>query len=177
LSPAHPELAESFAKVRLRNFEDLQLLGFVPRKLAEDKIRSALRADDDEVYRIASASTSAPSSSHCDCNAGGPGGPGGHAGVIHIEANAFDILLALSAKGGNGGNGGDGGPGGNGGITTLIARDFINDGLTPFMDVSGGAGERGAVGQGGVPGVTPFPATRGNGPDGTRGIASRRLTA
>jgi len=66
LSPAHPELAECFAKVRLRNYEDLQLLGFVPRKLAEDRIRGALKADDDEVYRIASASTSAPS--HCDCN-------------------------------------------------------------------------------------------------------------
>jgi len=120
-----------------------------------------------------------------DCEYGGMGGDGG--------------------PGGTAGVGGPGGPGGNGGIITLIARDFINDGVTPFMDVSGGAGGRGgdpgAVGQGGwpgdagpstgyfdpssdcdrrtpiggVPGITPFPATRGNGPDGARGIASRRL--
>lgn len=65
LSPSHPELASYFAQIRLQSYEDLQLLGFVPRKLSEEKIRRAIAADDDEVYKIASA---APQVTHaCEC--------------------------------------------------------------------------------------------------------------
>jgi len=53
LSPGNPEYANSFIRVRLKSYEDLQTLGFVPRKLAEDKVRQAMAADDAEMYDLA----------------------------------------------------------------------------------------------------------------------------
>lgn len=53
LSPTNPEYASSFARVRLKSYEDLRTLGLVPRKLHEEKVRQALAADDGEVYDLA----------------------------------------------------------------------------------------------------------------------------
>ena len=53
LSPTNPEYASCFARVRLKSYEDLQALGFVPRTLAEEKVRQAMAADDDEGYDLA----------------------------------------------------------------------------------------------------------------------------
>lgn len=66
MSPTHPELFNSFVRVRLNSYEDLQLLGFVPRKLPEEKVRQAISSDDDEVYKMAiNLSRQAPSD--CEC--------------------------------------------------------------------------------------------------------------
>lgn len=53
LSPANRELAGAFSRVPLESFKDLQLLGFIPSGLDEEKIRNAISNDDDENYRIA----------------------------------------------------------------------------------------------------------------------------
>jgi hypothetical protein len=65
LSPAIPEFAGSFSRVQLQSYADMQLLGFAPRKLAEEKIRHAIAADDDEVYKL--ASTMPQLFTRCDC--------------------------------------------------------------------------------------------------------------
>ncbi|MCR6850374.1 hypothetical protein [Bacillus sp. IBL03825] len=53
LSPANREFASAFSRVSLESFRDLQLLGFIPHKLEEERIRNAIAKDDDEIYRIA----------------------------------------------------------------------------------------------------------------------------
>ncbi len=53
LSPANLDYESFFSRVRLKLYEDLQTLGFVPRRLTEDKVRQAMAADDDEVYKLA----------------------------------------------------------------------------------------------------------------------------
>lgn len=68
ISPADPEFAGSFSRVQVTSYGDLQLLGFVPRKLAEEKVRHAMAADDDEVYKLAS---NMPSSFTRNCDCGG----------------------------------------------------------------------------------------------------------
>lgn len=67
LSPSDPEYASSFARVRVRSYEDLQTLGFVPRRLAEEKVRQAIAADDREVYELASRMPR-QSSGDCGCS-------------------------------------------------------------------------------------------------------------
>lgn len=52
-SPANHDYASCFARVRLRSYEDLRILGFIPRKLAEEKIRQAIAADDAEAFDLA----------------------------------------------------------------------------------------------------------------------------
>ena len=66
LSPAIPEFADSFSRVQLNSYADLQLLGFAPRKLAEEKIRNAITADDDEVYKLASIIPHSFTSCECE---------------------------------------------------------------------------------------------------------------
>lgn len=65
LSPSNPEYARHFARVSLKSFEDLQLLGFIPRRLSIEKVRTAIAADDAEVFRLA---TTMPSQPRCDCH-------------------------------------------------------------------------------------------------------------
>jgi hypothetical protein len=65
LSPANPEYADSFARVRLQSFEDLQLLGFVPRRLSPEKVRTAMAADDAEAFKLATATPVPPPPCHC----------------------------------------------------------------------------------------------------------------
>lgn len=67
LSPSHPELANCFVRVHIKSYEDLQLLGFVPRKLSEEKVRQAIAADNEEVYRLASSMASQLSPHDCEC--------------------------------------------------------------------------------------------------------------
>lgn len=66
LSPDDRQFTRSFARVRLSTYEDLQLLGFVPRHLSEEKVRRAISADDAEVYQMAGRMVSAAPS--CDCS-------------------------------------------------------------------------------------------------------------
>lgn len=58
MSPSNPELANCFVQVHLKSYKDLQLLGFVPRKLSEEKVRQAIADDNDEVYKLASSMAS-----------------------------------------------------------------------------------------------------------------------
>ncbi|MEN8133105.1 MAG: hypothetical protein ABFS45_23590 [Pseudomonadota bacterium] len=53
LSPANSEYESCFARVQLDSYEDLQALGFVPVGLAEDDVRRAIEADDDEIFKLA----------------------------------------------------------------------------------------------------------------------------
>ena len=66
LSPDNPNFARSFARVQLKSYADLQLLGLVPRHLSEDKVRKAISADDAEVYQMATRALSL--STPCDCS-------------------------------------------------------------------------------------------------------------
>jgi hypothetical protein len=68
LSPSNPEFAPFFYQVPLRSYDDLQLLGFVPRRLSEERVRRAIAEDDDEAYRLA---ISAPLEAAADCECSG----------------------------------------------------------------------------------------------------------
>ena len=70
ISPADPEFAGSFSRVQLNSYGDLQILGFVPRKLAEEKVVKPMAADDAEVYKLASSMPVLPTRS-CDCGGHG----------------------------------------------------------------------------------------------------------
>jgi hypothetical protein len=65
-SPANRDVAHHFVRVRLTGFEDLQTIGFVPRRLSEDAARRAILADNDETYKLA-ASQMASSQTSCRC--------------------------------------------------------------------------------------------------------------
>jgi hypothetical protein len=69
-SPGNRDVAHHFVRVRLTGFEDLQTIGFVPRKLSEDAVRRAILADNDETYKLA-ASQLATSQTFCRCEPGG----------------------------------------------------------------------------------------------------------
>lgn len=58
-APDKREFAHYFARVRLTVFEDLQLLGLVPRGLREDAVRQAIGSDEEQAYRTAAASLGA----------------------------------------------------------------------------------------------------------------------
>ncbi len=51
LSPTNPELAHHFARVPMRTVEDLQVMGFLPRGLDIESLRTAVRDDDDFTRR------------------------------------------------------------------------------------------------------------------------------
>jgi hypothetical protein len=67
LSPSNREFAASMARVSIRSFEDLQLLGLAPKRLTEDKVRYAIAADDAEVYQLATRDLKV-SSHGCGCS-------------------------------------------------------------------------------------------------------------
>lgn len=87
LSPDNRQFAESFARVRLKTYEDLQLLGFVPRHLSEEKVRKAIGADDAEVYQMAGRMLSQPTPP-CDCS--------GHALSDQVAARANPLRSAYN---------------------------------------------------------------------------------
>lgn len=86
LSPAHPEYAPSFARIRLRSYEDLQTLGLVPRRLAEEKVRQAIAADDAEVYEL-SGKMLQQSVRDCSCSSGGAHAPMSRGNPIRATYN------------------------------------------------------------------------------------------
>jgi hypothetical protein len=65
-TPSDRGLAHYFARVELAAFDDLQILGFVPRKLPEQEVRRAIQMDDDEAYKM-SASAVASFGTPCGC--------------------------------------------------------------------------------------------------------------
>src|SRR5436190_19253865 len=67
LSPNTEGLRDCFARVRIRTLEDVQLLGFIPRGLATEKLHSAIQADDEEARKLTYSSYS-PSRETCHCD-------------------------------------------------------------------------------------------------------------
>ena len=65
-TPDKREYEHYFAQVKLTAFEDLQLLGFVPRGLAEEKVRQAIQSDDEQAHRLAITTIAAPTH-NCGC--------------------------------------------------------------------------------------------------------------
>lgn len=51
-TPANREYVNCFAQTRLTSYKDLQILGLVPRRLSEEKVRQAIAEDDREVYDL-----------------------------------------------------------------------------------------------------------------------------
>lgn len=88
LSPTDPEFVDFFSRVQLTSYGDLQLLGFVPRKLPEEKIRHAMTADDGEVYKIAS---SMPSSFTRNCDCGGADVAAARSGISGLRSTYNSI--------------------------------------------------------------------------------------
>lgn len=74
-TPHNREFAHCFARVRLSAFEDLQLLGLVPRGLPEQALRQAIASDEEQAYRMAAASAR-PSRHGCGCAPSHDGGSG-----------------------------------------------------------------------------------------------------
>ena len=61
-----------FARVKLGAFEDLQVLGLIPRGLRQDAIRTAILEDDKEAERLARERAPQQIEPHaCDCNGHG----------------------------------------------------------------------------------------------------------
>jgi len=71
LSPDDREYAEHFARVEIKSFDDLQLLGLVPRGLSEDKVRRAIDEDDAEALRMAHNALAQPQAGGGGCGCGG----------------------------------------------------------------------------------------------------------
>jgi hypothetical protein len=86
LSPDNPQFARSFARVHLKTYADLQLLGLVPRHLSEDKVRKAISADDAEVYQMATRALSL--ATPCDCS--------GHAASDQAAARSNPLRSAYN---------------------------------------------------------------------------------
>ena len=68
LSPSSREFAHVFARVRVTSFEDAQIMGFIPRKLSEEKVMRAIAEDDTLAYKMASRSYKPGGG--CDCGQG-----------------------------------------------------------------------------------------------------------
>ncbi len=69
LCPRNREQASRFFRTQIQGYADLQALGFVPRRLAEDKVRQAVADDDRAVFdRVSSC---APPPAPCGCEGGG----------------------------------------------------------------------------------------------------------
>ena len=69
LSPYEREYADCFARVAVRNYDDLQTLGLVPRGLSEDRVRRAIADDDEETYKAAREMLASQPAPHggCEC--------------------------------------------------------------------------------------------------------------
>jgi hypothetical protein len=69
LTPDDERFARAFARVPLKSFADMQVLGFVPRNIPEESLRGALRSDDAVAYELATKSGLSSSVSECGCTA------------------------------------------------------------------------------------------------------------
>jgi len=65
LCPTNREQAGRFFRARIESYADLQTLGFVPRRLAEDKVRHAVAEDDRVVFERVSSCAQLPSPCGC----------------------------------------------------------------------------------------------------------------
>ena len=68
ISPDDPKYESSFARVSISSFDDLRILGLVPRKLPEDKIRQAILEDDSEVYNMSTKAIHQQPAHNCTCS-------------------------------------------------------------------------------------------------------------
>lgn len=73
LSPYEREYADRFARVEIKSFDDLQVVGFVPRGLSEDKVRRAIDEDDAEALRMAHNALANPPAAGGGCECAHPG--------------------------------------------------------------------------------------------------------
>lgn len=72
LSPDEEEYSDSFSRIHIKTFEELQLIGYVPRGLSRDKVRAAIQTDDAEAYKLAvSQPTAAGHDFGCGCQGHG----------------------------------------------------------------------------------------------------------
>jgi hypothetical protein len=67
LVPDNAEYKDVFARVALDSFDDLQVMGFIPRRLSEEKLRHVIAEDDKLSYQMAT-SNGVPNSHDCSCN-------------------------------------------------------------------------------------------------------------
>lgn len=67
LSPRSRDGAAFVQQVKLQSFADLQALGLVPRRLAEDKVRQAVKADDDLAFQMSLQRQPAAAEAPCGC--------------------------------------------------------------------------------------------------------------
>jgi hypothetical protein len=68
LSPASPEFGQAFVRVQATTFDDLQLLGLVPRGIAEEPLKRAIAADDDTAATVVRQAP--PRDTECACHGG-----------------------------------------------------------------------------------------------------------
>lgn len=88
LSPSNPEFKPHFARVVLRTYDDLRILGFIPRGLADDKVRQAIAEDDAEVYDLA-CKMIRHSPNTCSCSGETIHAPASHGNPIRGIYNGF----------------------------------------------------------------------------------------
>lgn len=72
LSPSNPETAHHFFRTQMTSYADLQVLGFVPRRLNEERVRQAIGEDDRELFK-ALADGGSLASGGCGCADKEPG--------------------------------------------------------------------------------------------------------
>jgi hypothetical protein len=71
LCPGNREQAGRFFRTQIQGYADLQTLGFVPRRLAEEKLRQAIADDDRTVYERVAACAQPPAPCGCHGNEAG----------------------------------------------------------------------------------------------------------
>src|SRR5690349_5200327 len=75
LTPANEDHRRYFIEVALETFEDLQILGLVPRSIPEARIREAIAEDDRATYERALQSPTAEQGTPCGCDDSARAGP------------------------------------------------------------------------------------------------------
>lgn len=69
LCPGNREHGGRFFRTQIKAYSDLQTLGFIPRRLAEEKVRQAVAEDDRAVFDRVASCTPPPAAS-CGCGGG-----------------------------------------------------------------------------------------------------------
>lgn len=80
LSPDEEEYKDSFSRIHIKSFEDLQLVGYVRRGLSGEKVLAAIQSDDAEAYKLAASQPQA-AAHDCGCH--------GHAAQANTFASTF----------------------------------------------------------------------------------------
>lgn len=92
LTPNDERFTRAFTQVPLKSFADMQTLGFIPRKIAEDSLRSALRSDDAIAYELATKADHAALTSECGCS----GSSNSRQGRPRSRGAAIDLRAAYN---------------------------------------------------------------------------------